>query len=86
MPKGFAVIIAFLMVMAWQYRKNKAVLFLSAIVGTLFACAALLSTRWEDFTDLPLRVFALCWLACMLIAGLLATKKLVHSAQKTRQS
>jgi uncharacterized membrane protein len=84
MPKGFAVIIAFLMVIAWQYRKNEAVLFL--IVGTLFACAALLSTRWEDFTDLPLRVFALCWLGCMLIAGLLATKKLVHSAQKTRQS
>jgi uncharacterized membrane protein len=85
MQKGLAAVVAFLIVMAWQYRKNKTVLFL--IVGTLFACAALLSTRWENVSDFPLRAFALCWLTCMLIAGILAAKKLVHSAQKrTRQS
>jgi uncharacterized membrane protein len=83
MPKGFAVVIAFLIVMAWQYRKNKPLLF--AIVATLFACAALLSTRWENISDLPLRVFALSWLACMPIAGILAAKKVVLSVRKKKR-
>jgi uncharacterized membrane protein len=80
MQKGFAAVIAFLIVMAWQYRKNKPVLLV--IVATLFGAAALLSSRWENISDWPLRVFALCWLTCMLIAGVLATKKLVHSVRK----
>jgi hypothetical protein len=37
MQKGFAVLIAFLLMMAWQYRKNTAALFFA--VGTLLAAA-----------------------------------------------
>jgi uncharacterized membrane protein len=83
MQKGFAAVIAFLILMAWQYRKNKPVLLV--IVATLFAAAAALSTRWESISDWPLRVFALCWLTCMLFAGVLAVKKLVLAISKKKR-
>jgi uncharacterized membrane protein len=80
--RALEITAVFLVVMAWQYRKNKPVLFV--IVATLFACAAVPSTRWENISDLPLRVFALCWLTCMLIAGFLAAKKVALSARKKK--
>ena len=83
MRRGFAAVIAFLIVMAWQYRKNKPVLLV--IVATLFACAAALSTRWENIYEWPLRAFAFCWLTCMLVAGVLAVKKLVLAINKKKR-
>jgi multisubunit Na+/H+ antiporter MnhE subunit len=68
-------LVALLVVTAWQYRKNKPLLLV--IIGALFACAALFSTRWENISDWPLRAFALCWLICTLAGGVLAANKLV---------
>jgi hypothetical protein len=53
--------------MAWQYRKNETLLFV--IIATLFADAAMLSARWENVSIWPVRIFSVCWLTCMLIAG-----------------
>jgi CHASE2 domain-containing sensor protein len=83
MRRGLAAVAAFLLVMAWQYRKNKAVLFV--IIATLFVPAAALSTRWENTSDWPPRVFALCWLTCMVIAGALAIKNLVLAKSKEKR-
>jgi uncharacterized membrane protein len=81
--RGLAALAAFLIVMAWQYRRNKALLFV--IIGTLFACAAAFSTRWEKISDWPLRTFAFCWLICMLAAGVLAANKLVLAIAKRKR-
>lgn len=67
--RALAITAVFLSVMAWQYRKNEPLLFV--IIATMFADAAMMSSRWESFTDLPLRIFSICWLICMLIAGFL---------------
>jgi hypothetical protein len=82
MQRGLAVVTAFLLVMAWQYRKNKPVLLV--IVATLFVPAAALSTRWQNVSDWPLRVFALCWLTCMVLAGVLTVKKLVLASSEKK--
>jgi uncharacterized membrane protein len=76
-------IAVFLVLMAWQYRKNKPLLF--AIVATLFAAAAMASTRWENQSDLPLKFFAVAWLACMLVAGVLAADKLGRFLRNRRK-
>jgi uncharacterized membrane protein len=78
-----ATLAAFLVVMAWQYRKNKPVLLV--IIGTLFACAALYSTRWQSISDLPLRAFAICWLICMLAAGFFAANRAVLSIARRKK-
>jgi hypothetical protein len=80
MQKGMAAIIAFLLVMAWQYRKNKALLFV--IVATLFASAGLLASGRAGFPEWTVTFLALAWLICMLIAGLLALEKLFYSIRK----
>jgi hypothetical protein len=65
--RALAITAVFLCVMAWQYRKNEPLLFV--IIATLFADAAMMSSRWDNFTDRPEQVLALCWLICMLFAG-----------------
>jgi hypothetical protein len=62
-----AITAVLLIVMAWQYRKNTPLWFV--IIATLFADAAMLSAHWEDVSNWPLRIFSVCWLACMLPAG-----------------
>ena len=76
-------IAVFLVLMAWQYRKNKPLLFV--IVASLFAAAAMVSTRWENQSELPLKFFAVAWLACMLIAGVLAVDKLGRFLRNRRK-
>jgi len=80
MQRGLAVVAAFLLVMAWQYRKNKAVLFV--IVATLFADAALFVAGRPDLSEWILKSLALCWLICMLAAGVFAVEKLTYSLRK----
>ena len=76
-------IAVFLVLMAWKYRKNRPLLFV--IVATLFAAAAMVSTRWENQSELPLKFFAVAWLACMLVAGVLAVDKLGHFLRNRRK-
>jgi hypothetical protein len=71
MQRGLAIT-AFLLVMAWQYRKNKAVLFV--IVATLFADAAMFVAGRPSLSDRILKSLVLCWLICML-GDLHAAKK-----------
>jgi hypothetical protein len=85
MQRGLAAITAFLLVMAWQYRKNKAVLFV--IVATLFAEAALFVAGRPSLSEWILKSLALCWLICMLGAGVFAAEKLIYILRKkTRKS
>jgi hypothetical protein len=65
MRKGFAVLIAFLLVMTWQSRKNMAAFFFG--VGTLFAATAALTS--DHVPDSILQALALGWALCTLIAG-----------------
>ncbi len=65
--RALLVTAGFLILMAWQYRKNTPLSFL--IIGTLFAVGAMISTRWESFSEWPLRVLTIGWLTCMLIAA-----------------
>jgi uncharacterized membrane protein len=76
-------IVVFLVLMAWQYRKNKPLLFV--IVASLFAAAGMASTRWENQSELPLKFFAIAWLACMLIAGVLALDRLGRFVRNRRK-
>jgi hypothetical protein len=80
MRKGLAALTIFLLVMAWQYRKNRPVLFV--IVATLFAEAALLVARLTGPWDWILKSLALCWLICMLAAGVFAAEKLIYTSRK----
>jgi hypothetical protein len=65
--RALAVTAVFPWVMAWQYRKNELLCFV--IIATLFADAAMLSLQGENVSDRPLRIFSICSLTCMLIAG-----------------
>jgi Na+/H+ antiporter NhaD/arsenite permease-like protein len=65
--RALALTAVFLVAMAWRYRKNEPLWFV--IVGSLFAVAAFWSSQYRN--DWPLRIFALGWLTCMLIAGVL---------------
>jgi len=78
MQKGFAVLIAFLLMMAWQYRKNTAALFFA--VGTLFAAAAVLAA--DHVPDRILQSLALGWALCMLIAGVSGAARLAARLRK----
>jgi hypothetical protein len=80
MQKGWAAITAFLLVMAWQYRKNRPVLLV--IVATLFADAALFVAGRSNLSEWILKSLALCWLICMLAAGAFAVEKLIYSLRK----
>jgi hypothetical protein len=80
MQKGLAAPTAFLLVMGWQYRKNRAVLFV--IVATLFAEAALFVARLTGPWEWILKSLALCWLICMLAAGVFAVEKLIYTLRK----
>jgi len=66
--KGLALIIAFLLVTAWQYRNNRTVFFV--LLGTLFGVAAVLTSR--HVPEETLQALALGWALCMLIAGVFA--------------
>jgi hypothetical protein len=81
--RALEITAVFLVVMAWQYRKNKPVLFV--IIATLFADAALLSSRWESISGWSVPFFALAWLLCMLIAGVLAANKFALSVRKKKR-
>jgi hypothetical protein len=83
MQKGFAALAAFLLVMGWQYRKNRPVLFV--IVATLFAEAALFVARRTGPWEWILKSLAFCWLICMLAAGVFAVEKLIYS-KRVRKS
>jgi hypothetical protein len=65
--RALAVTVAFLLAMAWRYRKNTALLLV--IIATLFADLALMSTQWKGVSDWPLRILSVSWLVCMLMAG-----------------
>jgi peptidoglycan/LPS O-acetylase OafA/YrhL len=78
MRKGFAAVIAFLFVMAWQYRNKRAVFFL--IVGALFASAAALNA--DRVPDRILQALALGWVLCMLVAGVSAAANLASRLRK----
>ncbi len=80
MQKGLAALTAFLLVMAWQYRKNRPVLFV--IVATLFAEAALFVARLTGPWEWILKSLALCWLICMLAAGVFAAEKLIYKLRR----
>jgi ABC-type amino acid transport system permease subunit len=80
MHKGIAVVVAFLIVTAWQFRRNTPLLLV--IVATFFAVAAFYSTRWEEQSEWIVKVFAAAWLICMLSAGALVAKKLVRPLPK----
>jgi len=84
MQKSLAVLAAFLVVMAWQYRKNKAALF--AIIATLFALAALI-TGGSRLPERSVTSLAIAWAVCMLIAIVFAVEKLLYFARrKMKQS
>jgi hypothetical protein len=84
MQKGLAALTAFLLVMAWQYRKNRPVLFL--IVATLFGEAALFVSRLTGPWEWILKSLAFCWLICMLAAGVFAAEKIYTLRKKIRKS
>jgi hypothetical protein len=65
--RALAVTAVFPWVMAWQYRTNELLCFV--IIATLFADAARLSLQGENVSDRPLRIFSICSLTCMRIAG-----------------
>jgi len=82
MQKGFAAVIALLIVAAWQYRNNRPVFFV--VVGTLFAAAAVLVSG-SNFSPRILESLALAWLACMLVACVFGVGKLVdHFLKKDK--
>lgn len=76
--RGLAVIIAFFLVMAWQYRKNMAALFFA--VGTLFAATAALTAA--HVPDRILQALALGWALCMLIAAASGATRLAARLRK----
>jgi hypothetical protein len=76
----FEITAVFLLAMAWQYRKNMPLLFV--IIATFFADAAMLSSRWENVSEWPVRMFSVCWLICMLGAGVLAAEKWIYILRK----
>ena len=80
MRKGLAVVTAFLLVMAWQYRKNRPVLFV--LLATLFAAAALFAADRPGLSEWVLKSFAIAWLICMLAAGVFAAEKLIYILRK----
>jgi hypothetical protein len=80
MQKGLAALTAFLLLMAWQYRKNRPVLLV--IVATLFADAALFVAGQSNLSEWILKSLALCWLICMLAAGVFAVEKLIYTSRK----
>jgi hypothetical protein len=65
--RDLAVTAVFPWMMAWQYRKNE--LLCLVVIATLFADAAMLSSQGENVSDRPLRIFSICSLTFMLIAG-----------------
>jgi predicted membrane protein len=82
MRKGLAVITAFLLVMAWQYRKNRPVLFV--VVGSLFAVAAMFVAGLTGPAEWIIRSLAVAWLICMLAAGTFAAEKLIYILRKKK--
>jgi hypothetical protein len=81
--RALEITAVFLVAMGWQYRKNKPALFV--IIATLFADAALLSSRWESISGWGSPFFAVAWLLCMLIAGVLTANKFVLSVRKKKR-
>jgi drug/metabolite transporter (DMT)-like permease len=80
-PK-FAALIVFLVVMAWQFRNNRAVFFL--VIGTLFPAGAMLFG--DRIPDRVLQSLALAWAACMLLAAASAASKLFQYLKKKRNA
>jgi hypothetical protein len=74
MQKGFAAVIALLIVAAWQYRNNRPIFFV--VVGTLFAAAGVLVSG-SNLSPRIVESLALAWLACMLVACVFGAGKLV---------
>jgi hypothetical protein len=79
MQKGFAVVIALLIVSAWQYRNNRPVFFV--LVGTLFAAAGVLVST-SNFSPRILESLAFAWLACMLVACMFGVGELIDHFRK----
>jgi hypothetical protein len=80
MQRWLVLITAFLLVMAWQYRKNGAALLV--IVATLFADAALFVASRPSIPEQLLKSLAIAWLICMLGAGVFAAEKLINTMRK----
>jgi peptidoglycan/LPS O-acetylase OafA/YrhL len=80
MQKGLAVIVALLVVTAWQYRKNRPLLFV--MIATLFGACALVVASRSTWPEWILKSLAIGWLVCMLIAGVLSAMKLLNHARK----
>ena len=76
--KGFAVAIAFLLVMAWQNRNNRAIFFFA--VGGLFGVAAMLTA--DRVPDAILHALALGWALCMLVVAVSGAARLAARLRK----
>jgi hypothetical protein len=80
MQRWLVLITAFLLVMAWQYRKNGTALLV--IVATLFADAALFVAGRPSLPEQLLKSLAIAWLICMLGAGVSEAEKLINITRK----
>ena len=80
MQKGFAAVIALLMVAAWQYRNNRPVFFVE--VGTLFAAVAVVVA--DRLPERILQSLALAWAACMLVAAVSVISDLIYRSRKKK--
>jgi hypothetical protein len=77
------IVVAFLVVTAWQCRNNRPVFFV--VVGSIFAIAAVLVSN----SKLPERILeslSLAWAACMLVAGVSAAWELAHYLKRKKNA